>query len=80
MLRSAHLCDDYLAGRKCVFEENEEVRDALSLEEQYKEQAAEKANHLPKRDKDMSEVSSVPEPLHELAQVPDVFCNNIIWW
>jgi hypothetical protein len=34
MFRSAHLSDDDLTARKCVLEEKEEVRDALSLEEQ----------------------------------------------
>lgn len=55
----SYLGDYNLSGRKCVCEEEEEVRNALTLEKECEEQAAKEAHHLPERDKDVREVSRV---------------------
>jgi hypothetical protein len=48
-----------LSGRKCVCEEEEEVRNAFPLEKEDEQQAAEETQHLPERDEDVREVTGV---------------------
>jgi hypothetical protein len=59
-----------------VCEEEKEVRDALPLQEEDEKQTTEETEHLPQRDEDVRKISSVSQPLHKLAHVPDVFCNS----
>jgi hypothetical protein len=76
MLQSSYLRNYNLSGRKCICEEEEEVRDAVPLEKEDQQQATGEAQHLPERDKGVREVTGVSQSLHELAQAPDVLCNN----
>lgn len=72
----AYLRDYNLSGRKCVCQEEKEIRDALPFKEEDEKQATEETEHLPQRDEDVREIPSISQPLHKLAHAPDVFCNN----